>query len=561
MNNDVISLLKKFYNANKKTVISCIIFNSTSEILEIIITPLIVSDTINDIINKDKNLFYNLVYLSLLWIIIKIVNIICLNYNSKLDPAFAKMFLKDVGEKVVDNTINNSIPISFSNFLDNSNTLRRDIKAIIFDSFRLILPYFLTSLSFSFVLFYINKNIGCVFLTLILLITFSMFIMFKISLKNFKTELQKKDEFHDYLEDIHFNSVFVASNINNLSKENDNIKDKVDIYSEIMKKSTKDVQYLQAFCIILYFIFLSIILWMSYLYYKKDEITSRSFMKIFLLLTAFSTKSSSFITGLDLTLFRITNVFKTDAFLKKIAEIKNNNPDLPKLEKHDIHFDNVGFSHDKNKLFQNLNLNIINNQITIIFGPSGIGKSSLLNLIFGVYTPTKGKILIDNKDISEYNKNSLRNNIIYIHQNSNTLFNKSVQENILYGYIHETTPQDAHNALLKEIKEIMVKFNFYDIFKNLDENKEQWEFLNSQVGKNGKNLSGGQRKIIHMVRLALLNEPKILLLDEPSNGMDVKTVQNLMNFIKYLQTKGHTIIIITHDKSFFQISDNTIFLN
>ena len=561
MNNDVISLLKKFYNSNKKTVIGCLIFNSINEILEIIVTPLIVSDAINDIITKDKNLVYNLIYLSSLWIIIKIINIICLNYNAKIDPAFSKMLLKDVGKKVVDDTINNSLPISFSNFLDNSNTLRRDIKAITFDTFRLLLPYFLTSLSFSIVLFYINKNIGCVFLTLILLIIFSMFILFKISLKNFKAELQKKDEFHDYLEDIHFNSVLVASNVNNISKENDNIKDKVDIYSEIMQQSSKHVKYMQAFCIIIYFIFLSIILWMSYLYYKKEDITSQNFMKIFLLLTAFSTKSSSFITGLDLTLFRITNVFKTDAFLRRIAEIKNNNPDLPKLEKHDIRFENVKFSHDKNnKLFQNLNLNIIDNQITIVFGPSGIGKSSLLNLIFGVYTPEEGKILLDNKDISKYNKNSLRNNIIYIHQNSNTLFNTSVLENILYGY-NKNENENEENDKIHEIKDIMLKFNFYDIFKNLDKNKEQWSFLNLPVGKNGKNLSGGQRKIIHMVRLALLSEPKILLLDEPSNGMDNKTVQNLMNFIKYLQTRRYTIIIITHDKSFFQISDNKIFLN
>jgi ABC-type multidrug transport system fused ATPase/permease subunit len=556
MNNDVISLLKKFYNSNKKTIIECIIFNSVNEILEIIVTPLIVSDTINNIINKNKDVVYNLIYLSSLWIIIKVINIVCLNCNTKLDPAFSKMFLKDVGEKVVDDTINNSLPISFSNFLDNSNTLRRDIKALIFDTFRLLLPYFLTSLSFSIVLFYINKNIGCVFLTLLFLIIFSLYILFKISLKNFKTELQKKDEFHDYLEDIHFNSVFVASNINNLSKENDNISNKVDIYSRIMQQSTKDIKYMQGFCVILYFIFLSIILWMSYNFYKNKDITPQNFMKIFLLLTAYSTKSSFFITGLDLTLFRITNVFKTDAFLKKIATVKNNNPDLPKLEKYDIKFDNVKFSHEKNnKLFQNLNLVISNNKISIIFGPSGIGKSSLLNLIFGVHTPEEGKIFINNNDISKYNKNSLRNNMIYIHQNSNTLFNKSVLENILYGEI------ENDEGKIKEIKNIMVKFNFYDIFKNLDENKDQWSFLDLQVGKNGKNLSGGQRKIIHMIRLALLNEPKILLLDEPSNGMDVKTVQNLMNFIKYLQINGHTIIIITHDKSFFQISENTIFLN
>ena len=560
MNNDVIGLLKKFYNSNKKLIIGCVFFNSLNEILEIIVVPLIVSNTVNDIIykekdNKNRNLINNLIYLSLLWIIIKIISIISLNYNAKLDPVFTKMFFKDVGSKVVDNTINNSIPISFSNFLDNSNTLRRDIKSVINDIFRSILPYFLSSLTFSCVLFYININIGCVFITLLFLIIFSLIILVKISLKNFKKELQQKDDFNDYLEDLNFNSVFVASNINNIPKENDNIKDKVNIFSRIIEHSSKGITSIQSFCLIIYFIFLSIILWMSYSFYKNNKITSQNFMKIFILLTAFSTKSSSFILGIDFTLFRITNIVKTDAFLKTIAEKKNVKPDLPQVQKYDIKFENVGFSHDKNnKLFKNLNLQILNNQISIIFGPSGIGKSSLLNLIFGIYIPDEGKILIDNKDISEYNKNSFRNNIIYIHQNTNTLFNKSVEENIFYGY------NEGDNEIVNKIKNIMIKFNFYDIFKKLDNDKEQWSFFKSQVGKNGKNLSGGQRKIIHMIRLTLLDKPKIILLDEPSNGMDVKTVQNLLNFIKYLQTNGHTIIIITHDKNFFKISDNTIYL-
>jgi ABC-type multidrug transport system fused ATPase/permease subunit len=380
-------------------------------------------------------------------------------------------------------------------------------------------------------------------------------LLSKLSLKNFKIELQKKDEFNEYLEDINANSVFVASNINNIPREENNIKNHVDIFSKIMQNSSNDIKYMQAFCLILYFIFISIILWLSYVFYKNDKITSNNFMKIFLLLTAYLTKSSHFVAGIDFTLFRLTNIAKTDAFLKKVAENKNLKKELPKLKTHEIKFKNVEFSHDKNKLFKNLNLKMSHNQITIIFGPSGIGKSSLLNLIFGFYTPKDGNIFIDDKDISEYNKNSLRNNMIYIHQNTNTLFNKSIKDNILYGY------EDNDNTCLNKIKNIMSQFNFYEIFKNLDDNKDKWSFLNSESGKNGKNLSGGQRKIIHMVRLALLDEPKIILLDEPSNGMDITTVQNLLNFIKYLQTKGHTIIIITHDKSFFKISDNTIFLN
>jgi ABC-type multidrug transport system fused ATPase/permease subunit len=192
-------------------------------------------------------------------------------------------------------------------------------------------------------------------------------------------------------------------------------------------------------------------------------------------------------------------------------------------------------------------------QVYCLFGPSGSGKSTFIKLIFGINKPLSGKILINNQNISEYSLLELRKNICYVSQNSSTLFNRTVIENIIYGFYSKEQLISKKDYIYNIIKNIFDKYSFYDTFKNLDENKPKWSFLEQQVGKLGSNLSGGQKQIIHLIRIELNQNAKIVILDEPTSALDDISRNNVVKYIEFLKETGKTIFIITHD-IFFQQS-------
>jgi ABC-type multidrug transport system fused ATPase/permease subunit len=103
------------------------------------------------------------------------------------------------------------------------------------------------------------------------------------------------------------------------------------------------------------------------------------------------------------------------------------------------------------------------------------------------------------------------------------------------------------DEFVEKIKKIFLEFGFYEIFSNLDENKEPFDFLYQNVGKLGKNLSGGQKQIIHLLRLSFNKNSKIIILDEPSSALDDVSRNSVSKFTQYLNSMGKTIFLITHD--------------
>ena len=170
-------------------------------------------------------------------------------------------------------------------------------------------------------------------------------------------------------------------------------------------------------------------------------------------------------------------------------------------------------------------------------GSSGSGKSTLIKLIVGFYKPKSGEIQIDDKNIHDFDMDSYRSQISYIHQNT-ILFNRSVYENIIYG---KDIDRDKVNDLIRELK----------IDKIFDKLKDG---IDTNVGVNGSNLSGGQRQCIHLLR-ALLIDNKILIMDEPTSAIDYEHKKTIMEVIEKV-SKEKTLILITHDPSNLDFMDN-----
>lgn len=217
---------------------------------------------------------------------------------------------------------------------------------------------------------------------------------------------------------------------------------------------------------------------------------------------------------------------------------------IPNLSYGKIEFDNISFKYlnKKDNIFDNFNNSIKLGDINIIAGKNGCGKSTLISLLLKFYKPTKGNIRINNIDINNISINSIRNNISLVLQH-NSIFNDTVWNNITYGLDNYT--EDI----------------IYEVANNLNMKKWVENNINKIAGKYGEHLSGGERKKLQLLN-AILHNKQILILDEPTNGLDIKTVEWLINTIKLLYEKyKKTIIIITHDQRLLQLTQNITFLS
>jgi len=178
-----------------------------------------------------------------------------------------------------------------------------------------------------------------------------------------------------------------------------------------------------------------------------------------------------------------------------------------------------------------------------IMGPSGSGKSTLMNLIGCLDTPTKGSYLLNNKQVSQMNDNELariRNQEIgFVFQTFNLLPRASALQNVELPLIYGGVPGKERGARAKTA---------------LDKVE-----LTSRMGHRPNELSGGQRQRVAIAR-ALVNNPSILLADEPTGNLDSKTGTEIMGLFDRLHQAGNTIVLVTHEADIAAYAHRTIHL-
>lgn len=195
-----------------------------------------------------------------------------------------------------------------------------------------------------------------------------------------------------------------------------------------------------------------------------------------------------------------------------------------------ITFDRVTFEYEPGRAaLREASFSVAPGQRVAIVGPSGAGKSTIVSLLLRLYRPTSGRILIDGRDIAAYRRDSLRQSMAVVLQQS-LLFGASIRDNIAYGKL------DATDA---EIVAAATAANAHDFILGLPKGYD------TVVGARGTSLSGGQRQRLAIAR-AMIRPASVLLLDEPMTGLDGHAEAQVHEAVTRLTT-GRTSVLVTHD--------------
>ena len=187
-----------------------------------------------------------------------------------------------------------------------------------------------------------------------------------------------------------------------------------------------------------------------------------------------------------------------------------------------------------------VSLTIESGAITALVGPSGCGKTTLMSMIGQLLTPTKGKVMFDNEDVTSYSDGwkaiFRRENMGFVFQHINLLPNFNALENVMTPLIcHDVNPAEYKDSALELLNQLG---------------------LSERAYFNVEQLSGGQQQRVAVAR-ALITEPKIIVADEPLTFVDEASAKTITDFFVKLKAEGKTILISTHATNLAKLADKT----
>ncbi|MBW3016740.1 ABC transporter ATP-binding protein [Candidatus Woesearchaeota archaeon] len=178
-----------------------------------------------------------------------------------------------------------------------------------------------------------------------------------------------------------------------------------------------------------------------------------------------------------------------------------------------------------------LNLDIKEKEFVAIMGPSGSGKSTCVNIVGALDIPSKGRVLLEGKDIAKLAESDLakiRGQIIgFVFQQFNLIQTLTAKENVMLPMVFQETSEEQREKRAKQLLEMV------DLGDRLDHKPSE--------------LSGGQQQRVAIAR-ALANDPDVIIADEPTGNLDSKTGQQVVAMLCKLHKEGKTIVMVTHDK-------------
>ncbi|MDL2287600.1 ABC transporter ATP-binding protein/permease [Eubacteriales bacterium OttesenSCG-928-G02] len=537
--------LYKYIDKNKPTliaIIGCVIISNIS----LLFTPLLIGKAVNYMINMDKDWFYNLI---IILIVISFLYII-----SMLLSLFAQRLASKVSVEITNNLrvkAFNKLQRLPINYFDKKPTgeimsrLINDIEQIddaLAQSFIQLISGITTIILTMLFMFYLNAFVAVIAVFVTPLCFLIGFFITKYSRKKFVAQSNIVGDIDGYIEEIFSQQHTVkAFNYENNSMEHfEKLNEKLykegwqaQFGSALVNPSTRFVNN-TTYVLVGIFSIISVL----------NGTLSPGNIASFLTYTNYFSKPINEISSTTMQL-QLASVSAGRVFeiLDTPDEIDGDTLLTAPLCGNTI-FKNVDFSYDKkNKLIENFNLNIKSGQKIAIVGKTGSGKTTLVNLLMRFYELDRGNIYIDEINIKDIAKESLRKNIGMVLQDT-WLFSGTIKENIAYG-----KPNATQNEIINAAKAAYA----HNFITRLEHN------YNTVIEQNGVNLSKGEQQLLAIARVMLLDTP-IIILDEASSNVDILTEKRIQKAFDELM-KGKTSFVIAHRLSTIKNSDVILVLD
>lgn len=471
---------------------------------------------------NQKNNYHIVLFLFLLFSIFKIItdcirNSIVFDFDNNFDSKLTNNIYKKILSLPLK--YHHSRPVG--DIMSRINDLSSIKEFINFVSFSLITDFFFV-IGIFIIIFFINK------LLFLLLIIFSLTYMFIYILfrdKIYSMSLMLKEinsEVNSYL----IESILGIDTIKNFNIEKERDSRFKNKYNNLLKSNVKynkfilSIELFQNFIMTISNVF---ILFVGIKLVNKGLLLFSNLIIINSLLIYFFISLKNIIY-FDRILIDSKNSYNRLEDLLDEEEDNNNKSNFN--FNNNIEFKNVAYSYDSYNIFENLSFNINKGDFVFVKGDSGVGKSTLFKILTKQINDYKGKVIVDNTNIKNLSVNDIRNNICFVSQNE-IIFTDTILNNITL----------FKEATKKELEKV-IRITGIDKFL-----KEKNISLNFLLEENGHNISGGERQRILLAR-ALLQNKKILILDETTNGIDILSEENIVRKVK--EEYDVTLILISH---------------
>lgn len=521
----------------KKNIILSFIF-SIIEVINKTIIPIITGLIIDSLLeNKFKNILY-LILINVLLIIIASIYNYLLNVSAKMA---AIEYSNDIKEKALKRLLKLKINVIekyksgllASKIVNDVNNIHHGLITFLTH----FIPGIVTLILTLIIMFFINFKIT---LIIFLITPISVFITIYIAKQNKKlADISNKEynEMTSYIkEQIELKKYIKVEKLENQKEQKINdlseryMKDesKALFYASISNPTTRLINGIITIIVVLYSSF--------------EIMNGNMTIGIFSTFLIYANRYAKPLNEISQVISRLTISLASYDSIKElineeIEEVVNSNDEIIGS----IEFKNVSFSYNNDKeILKNINFKINNGEKIAIVGPTGSGKTTIIQLLLKFYNINSGSILIDGKNINDINTNILRDNIKVVLQDAH-LNNENIKDVLKY----------SNNVSDMEIKDLLKKINIKPNFLGMNDNLENITSID--------NLSNGQKQIISMIR-AMLSNPKIVILDEATSDVDSLTEKNIESSINEL-TKGKTSIIIAHRLSTIISADKIIVID
>lgn len=526
----VIKRVLKYIGKYKFSFIISLVLTLFSTVCTLYI-PVLAGEAIDMIVGKGNVNFAGLTKILILILVAIIIGGISQYFTNTLNNRMANNTVKDMRTDAFNNL--QYVPVSYIDSRNTGDIVSRIIADAEQFSDGLILGFqnlfsgVITILGTLFFMFTINIWLAFIVLVLTPLSLFVSKFISKRTYKHFKKQSEQRGKETSYIEEMLSNIKVVKS----YHREDEN-SENFDVINEELGKDSLNATFFSSLtnpCTRFVNSIVYAVVGLSGALFAINGIITVGNLSASLAYANQYTKPFNDITGV---ITELQNAIACAGRLLEVIDAKRESDakgQLPSNVKGDFTVSDVAFSYDKNKeLIKNLSFELKSGQRLAVVGPTGCGKTTLINLLMHFYDIDSGSIKVDGVDINTVSRKSLRQNVGMVLQDT-WLKSGTIKENIVFGNENVTDEQVIEAAKKSHAHSFIKKLhNGYDTF----------------IGEDGGSLSTGQKQLICITRL-MLNPPPILILDEATSSIDLLTEQRITrSFMKLM--KDRTSFVVAH---------------